>query len=180
MINSTIAKRYAASLVQLSDEAGQIENVRNELAEIDSFFTANPEILSVFANPALSLEQKKNIMQELVKLFSCSELVGNFLLLLVDKSRVEFFGDIVQAYETKADEHTGVLRPIITTAFELDPGQLASIQGALEKKSAKKIIPRVTVDNTLLGGIVVQIGDTVYDSSVKTQLNRIQDLLQKG
>ena len=180
MINSTIAKRYAASLVQLGNETGQIEGIRSELAEIDSFFSANPEILSAFANPALSIEQKKSVMQELVKSFSCSELVGNFLLLLVDKSRVECFSDIVETYETKADEHTGVLRPLITTAFELDPSQLDSIQGALEKKSAKKIVPRVTVDNTLLGGIVVQIGDTVYDSSVKTQLNRIQDLLQKG
>lgn len=180
MINSTIAKRYASSLVQLSDEIGQIDSMRSELVEIDALFTANPDILSVLANPALPLEQKKNFMQELVTSFSCSKLVGNFLLLLVDKNRVEFFSEMVQAYETQADEHTGVLRPIVTTAFELDPEQLTSIQDALEKNSAKKIIPRVTVDDTLLGGIVVQIGDTVYDSSVKTQLNRIQDLLQKG
>ncbi len=111
---------------------------------------------------------------------ACSELVGNFLLLLVDKNRVAFLGQIVQTYETLADEFSGVIRPVIKTAFALDDSQVAAIQSALEKKTGKKVIPQVIVDQSLLGGVVTQIGDTAYDSSVKTQLKRIQDILQKG
>jgi len=180
VINSTLAKRYALALVQLAAEADLVDSFRQELGDIDALFSANPQLPAVFADPAVSHEQKKNIMGELVASCACSELVGNFLLLLVDKNRVAFLGQIAQTYETLADEHSGILRPNITTAFGLDDAQLASIRETLEKKSAKKIIPRVTVDSSLLGGVVIQIGDTVYDSSVKTQLSRIQDQLQKG
>jgi F-type H+-transporting ATPase subunit delta len=180
VINSTLAKRYALSLVQLGAEAGLVDSFRQELGDIDALFSDNPVLPAVFADPAVSHEQKKSIMRELVSSCACSELVGNFLLLLVDKNRVAFLSQIAETYEALADDHSGILRPSITTAFGLDDAQLASIRETLEKKNAKKIIPRVTVDSTLLGGVVIQIGDTVYDSSVKTQLSRIQDQLQKG
>ena len=154
MINNTIAKRYAKALVQLGSEGGLIDLFREELAGINTTFMANADLRAAFANPAFTAEQKKEIMQSLVTKSGCSELVGNFLLLLVDKNRVAFLA--------------------------LDDSQVASIQGALEKKTGKKVVPQVTVDSSLLGGVVIQIGDTAFDSSVKTQLKRIQDILQKG
>jgi F-type H+-transporting ATPase subunit delta len=119
-------------------------------------------------------------MKELVAKAACTDLVGNFLMLLVDKNRVAFLGQIVQAYERLADEFSGVIRPVIRTAFPLEASQVAAIQGALEKASGKKVVPQVAVDQSLLGGVVTQIGDIAYDNSVKTQLKRIQDILQKG
>ena len=180
MINKTIARRYAKALVQLGSEGGQVDRFREELGAIERLFSANAELRAAFADPALTLEQKKAIMKELVAKAACTELVGNFLMLLVDKNRVAFLGQIVQAYERLADEFSGVIRPMIRTAFPLDASQMAAIQGALEKKSGKKVVPQVAVDQSLLGGVVTQIGDIAYDSSVKTQLKRIQDILQKG
>lgn len=180
MINNTIAKRYAKALVQLGSEAGLVDRFREELAVVDRLFVGNGELRSVFANPAFTAGQKKEIMQGLIEKVTCSELVANFLLLLVDKNRVAFLDQIVQTYEKLADEQSGMIRPIISTAFPLDDSQVASIQSALEKKTGKKVLPQVSVDKSLLGGVVTQIGDTAFDSSVKTQLKRIQDILQKG
>lgn len=180
MSNSTIARRYAMALVQIGAESGQVDTFRTELADIGALFTATPEIEAAFVAPAISHEQKKGIMKELVARCSCSELMGNFLLLLVDKNRVAFLRQIVQAFEALADEYSGILRPTITTAFELDDVQLSSIRGVLERQSGKRVMPRVVVDDSLLGGVVVQVGDAVFDSSVRTQLNRIQEQLQKG
>lgn len=180
MINKTIARRYAKALVQLGSEGGLIDRFREELAAVDGLFAGNGELRAAFANPAFTAEQKKEIMKGLVEKAKCSELVGNFLLLLVDKNRVAFLGQIVQTYQKLADEQSGVIRPVIRTAFDLDAGQVTAIQGALEKQTGKKVVPQVTVDSGLLGGVVTQIGDTAYDSSVKTQLKRIQDILQKG
>lgn len=180
MINNTIARRYAKALVQLGSEGGLIDRFREELAVVDGLFSGNAELRAAFANPAITLEQKKGIMKGLVEKVQSSELVANFLLLLVDKNRVAFLDQIVQTYEKLADEHTGVIRPVIKTAFALDSSQVAAIQGALEKSSGKRVLPQVVVDATLMGGIVTQIGDTAFDSSVKTQLKRIQDILQKG
>lgn len=180
MTNNTIAKRYAKSLVQLGSEEGVVDRFRTELAAFERLFALNPELKAAFADPALTHQQKKEIMKSLIAKASVSELVGNFLLLLVDKNRVAFLGQIVQAYQKLADEFSGVIRPNIKTAFALDESQVASIKGALEKKTGKKVIPEVSVDESLLGGVVTQIGDIAYDSSVKTQLIRIQDILQKG
>jgi F-type H+-transporting ATPase subunit delta len=180
VINNTLARRYAKALVQIGSEDGLIDRFREELMAIDRIFSSNADLKAVFANPAFTAEQKKEIMKELIAKAKCSVLVGNFLLLLVDKNRVAFLDQIVHTYEILADEQSGIIRPIIKTAFVLDDSQVASIQGALEKKSGKKVIPQVTVDQSLLGGVVTQIGDTAFDSSVKTQLKRIQDILQKG
>jgi F-type H+-transporting ATPase subunit delta len=180
VINNSLAKRYAKALVQLGSESGLIDSFRNELSAIGAVFNANADLRAAFADPALTLEQKKSIMKELIAKTACSELVGNFLMLLVDKNRVAFLGQIVQTYETLADEFSGVIRPVITTAFALDSSQVTSIQSALETKTGKKVIPQMVVDSTLLGGVVTQIGDIAYDNSVKTQLKRIKDILQKG
>jgi len=180
VINNTLARRYAKALVQIGTEGGLIDRFRDELTAIGRVFSANADLKAVFSNPAFTAEQKKEIMKDIIAKVQCSELVGNFLLLLVDKNRVAFLDQIVHTYETLADEQSGIIRPVIRTAFALDAGQVASIQSALEKKSGKKVIPQVTVDQSLLGGVVTQIGDTAFDSSVKTQLKRIQDILQKG
>ena len=180
MINNALAKRYAKALVQLGSEGGLIDLFRNELAIIERIFSGNADLRAAFADPSLTQVQKKAIMQELIGKTACSQLVGNFLLLLVDKNRVAFLGQIVQTYEKLADEFSGVIRPVITTAFALEESQLVAIQSALEKKSGKKVVPKMIVDPTLLGGVVTQIGDTAYDNSVKTQLKQIKDILQKG
>ena len=180
MINNAIARRYAKALVQLGSEGGLIDRFRDELSVVDGLFRNNAELRAAFADPAITLVQKKSIMGELVTKTACSELVGNFLLLLVDKNRVAFLGQIVQTYEKLADEFSGVIRPVITSAFALDDNQMVAIKGALEKKTGKKVMLQMVVDSSLLGGVVTQIGDIAYDNSVKTQLKQIKDILQKG
>lgn len=180
MINNAIARRYAKALVQLGSENNVIERFSEELRSVENLIASNAEMRAAFGNPAFTADQKKQIMKELVSKLSCSELVANFLLLLVDKNRVVFLSQIVQTYEKLADEQSGVIRPVITSAFALDDVQVGAIKTALEQKTGKKIIPQVTVDPSLIGGVVTQIGDIAYDSSVKTQLARIHDILQKG
>ncbi len=180
MINNAIARRYAKALVQLGSENNVIERFSEELRSVENLIASNAEMRAAFGNPAFTADQKKQIMKELVSKLSCSELVANFLLLLVDKNRVVFLSQIVQTYEKLADEQSGVIRPVITSAFALDDVQVDAIKTALEQKTGKKIIPQVTVDPSLIGGVVTQIGDIAYDSSVKTQLARIHDILQKG
>lgn len=180
MINNAIARRYAKALVQLGSENGLIERFSQELKAVNDLVTGNAELRAAFGNPAFTAEQKKQIMGALIARLQSSELVANFLLLLVDKNRVAFLSQIVETYGKLADEHSGVIRPVITTAFALDDAQIAAIKGALEQKTGKKVQPQVTVDQSLIGGVLTQIGDIAYDSSVKSQLARINDILQKG
>lgn len=180
MISNAIARRYAKALVQLGSENGLVEQFSRELKAVKDLIAGSAELAAVLGNPAFTAEQKKQVVKELVVRLGCCELVSNFLLLLVDKNRIAFLPQIAETYEQLADEQSGVVRPLITTAFPLDEGQIAAIGTALEQKTGKKVVPQVSVDQSLVGGVVAQIGDIVYDCSVKTQLTRIHDILQKG
>jgi len=175
VINTTLAKRYAKALVQLATEEGLLDQFRQELSGMSGLLSGNAGLQALFANPAFTALQKRAIMQDLIAKSACSPLVGNFLLLLVDKNRLAFLSQIVATYDKLADERSGVIRPRISSAFELDQAQVAGIRAALEKKSARQVLPEVTIDSSLIGGVVIQIGDTAFDSSVRTQLKRIQD-----
>jgi F-type H+-transporting ATPase subunit delta len=180
VINNAIARRYAKALVQLGSENNLIDRFSQELTVVDRLFADSDELKAVFGNPAFTAEQKKQIMRDLIARMNCSELVANFLLLLVDKHRIGCLTQIIEAYGQLADEYSGVIRPVITSAFAMEADQVAAVKNALELKTGKKVMPQVKVDQSLIGGVVTQIGDIAYDSSVKTQLARIHDILQKG
>jgi len=180
VINNAIARRYAKALVQLGSEKNQIEQFSTELKHVDALFASDSGLQAVFGNPAFTAQQKKEIMKGLIARLGCKELISNFLMLLVDKNRVSLLSHIIDIYGKLADEHSGVLRAEVTSAFELDAQQVSSIQDALKKKTGKKVVININVDKALIGGVITQIGDIAYDSSVKTQLARINDILQKG
>jgi len=180
VINNTIARRYAKALVQLASEGGMLDRFREELSSARALLRENIELASVFSNPAFTLEQKKEIMKGVAERMGASSHVSNFLMLIVDKSRVSLLDEIVRIYEKLADERSGIIRPLIRTAFPLDESQVESIRSVLQNKSGRKVMPDIVVDKTLIGGIVTQIGDIAYDCSLKTQLRNIQDILQKG
>ena len=87
---------------------------------------------------------------------------------------------IFSCYNVLADELSGVVRPVITSALPLGDAQVAGIKAALESSTGKKVNLTVTIDPLLIGGVVTKIGDKVLDGSIKTQLTRIEDILQKG
>jgi F-type H+-transporting ATPase subunit delta len=100
--------------------------------------------------------------------------------LILDRSRLDFLPQIVASYSSLADELSGVIRPTLSSGLPLAESQIDEIKSALEKSTGKKIVMNVQVDPKLIGGVVTMIGGTVYDGSVRTQIDRIEDILQKG
>lgn len=180
MMTNAIAKRYAKALVQLGAEEGAVDSFQKDLGSFEGALKASPELKAVFASPAYAIEAKREILKALIAKMALSQTVANFLLLLLDKSRLEFVSQIKHSYGVLADELSGVVRPVLTSAAPLEAGQVDGIRGALEKMTGKKVVLDVTVDSSLIGGVVTKIGDKVFDGSVKTQLTRIHDILQKG
>ncbi len=180
MSASAIARRYAKALVQLGAEEGAVERFHSELTTVESLFASNPALGALFANPAYGIEAKREILKDVNARLAASTTIGNFLLLLLERGRIAALPQIVASFSALADELSGVVRPVVTTAQPLEDGQVADIKAALEKNTGKKVALTVNVDPTLIGGIVTKIGNTVFDGSVKTQLTRIEDTLQKG
>jgi len=177
---NAIARRYAKALVQIAAEESAVEKFHGELARIEGVFAESPELGSLLSNPAYGIEAKLETLKEVAGKLQLSGTIGNFLLLLQERNRLGCLPQIIAFYSELADELSGVLRPVVTTALPLDDGKVAEIKAALEKSTGKKIDLKVEVDPALIGGLITRIGDKVLDGSVKTQLTRIEDILQKG
>ena len=180
MSANAIARRYAKALVQLAAEEGAVDRFNGELAKIEELFSANPELGSILSNPAYGIEAKLATLRDVADKLSLSVTIRNFLLLLQERSRITCLPAISGCYSVLADEISGVIRPVIASAFPLDDGRIAEIKAALEKSTGRKVVPQMEIDPALIGGVVTKIGDKVLDGSVKTQLLRIEDILQKG
>lgn len=180
MITNAIAKRYAKALVQLASEEGALEKYQQELAGFESIIGGAPELKAALASPACNMESKQAILGDLLEKAAPSETVGKFLRLLLERNRISLLPQIVSSYGVLADRISGVVRPVLTTAIPLDESQVGQIRGGLEQSTGKKVVLDVVTDPSLIGGVITQIGDKVYDGSVRTQLSRIHDILQKG
>jgi len=177
---SAIARRYAKALVQLGAESNSVDVFNAELTRINDTLDANRNLIALFSNPAYGTDAKREILRDVAAKLTISPIISNFLLLLLDRNRMLCLPQIVADYAKLADDLSGIVRPVVTSGMKLDDQQVAEIKSALEKSTGKKVELTVDVDSALIGGVVTKIGDRVFDGSVKTQLNRIQDTFQKG
>jgi len=177
---SAIAKRYAKALVELGAAEGAVDRFQTALTGVEAIFRANPDLVAVLANPAYGLDAKREILKDIIVRLDMPATVANFLLLLQERNRLAVLSQIMLAYGALADELSGVVRAKVSAAMTLSDGQVEGIRAALAKKTGKQVQVTVAVDQSLIGGVVTQVGDKVFDGSVKTQLARIEDTLQKG
>jgi len=166
--------------VQIGSEAGSVDGFNAELSRFSALLTESRELPVIFANPAYGIEAKKEILKDLVAKLSISPMISNLMMLLLERGRLSVLPQIAENYGVFADELSGVIRPTLSSGLPLDPAQVEEIKGALAKSTGKKVELKVVVDPSLIGGVVTQIGDKVFDGSVRTQLANIQDILQKG
>jgi F-type H+-transporting ATPase subunit delta len=180
LITNAIARRYAKALIQLAIEEGAVEKYYDELAGFGSILDTHPDFAALLSNPAYTIETKRALFKDVIEKLALSTTVANFFFLLLDKNRLSHLSSIIVGYRGLADELSGLLRTTVTSALSLEDKQIEEIKAALEKTTGKTVVLKVEYDQSLIGGVVAKIGDTIFDGSIKTQLDRIQDILQKG
>jgi F-type H+-transporting ATPase subunit delta len=158
--------------VQIGSEAGTVDGFNAELNRFSALLTESRELSTVFSNPAYGIESKSAILKDLVGKLQLSPMISNLLMLLLERGRISVLPQIAENYGAFADE--------LSSGLPLEAGQIEEIRSALAKSTGKKVELKVEVDPSLIGGVVTKIGGKVFDGSVRTQLARIQDILQKG
>lgn len=175
-----VAKRYARALIQIGQEDGNCEGYGEQLRAFRDLMDASPELRAVMANPIYERQGKKALLGALSQKLGLSPVVSNFLLLLVDKRRIGFFPEIVTCYERLADEVAGRVRARVVSAVPLDKATVVEIKKQLESMTRMEVLIELQQDPELIGGVVTQIGDKLYDGSVRAQLMSIKENLTKG
>jgi F-type H+-transporting ATPase subunit delta len=177
LIGSTIAKRYARAFYEIAAEESRLEKYYQELASFAAIINDNKDLKDFLANPVFDQNEKKSVVESILQKTDISGITANFLKLLADKQRIIILSDIVDCYRELMDEALKTVRASVKTAFPLPAELVQQLQEGLETQTRKKVDMTIIEEPSLLGGIVVRVGDTVYDNSIRTQLTNIRNLL---
>jgi F-type H+-transporting ATPase subunit delta len=177
VINSNIAQRYARAFFEIAKEDRLYEDYYRELGGFSAILKGNKGLSEFLANPVFEQRDKKAVVESILRKIRVSPLTANFLKLLVDKRRIGILSDIEGHYRTLVDDALKKVRVTVTTAFPLTGDLSIRLQSGLEKLTGREVAISIVEDPSLLGGIAVRVGDTLYDGSMRTQLNNIRNLL---
>lgn len=174
---SNISKRYARAFFDIAGEEKKLEQYYNELHQFSSVIAQNKDLGGFLANPIFEQESKKKVLEKIIGKLSLSPMTINFLKLLIDKKRIDVLPDIETCYRQLMDETLQKVRVTVKTAFLLSGEMQSYITSSLKKMTGRSVEVTEEDDKNLLGGIVIGVGDTLYDGSIKSQLNNMRNLL---
>ena len=174
--NLTIARPYAEAVFALADGSGALDRWSRALA-VMAVVAADPDMRQAVGNPNLSGDQVYGLFAG-----ACGDLsveAQNFVRVLIENGRLTLLPEIREIYEELKNEREGVIDAVISSAYPLDSGQVASLVADLERRFKRKVKLRVEVDAGLIGGVRVEVGDEVIDGSVRGRLAAMAAALTK-
>ena len=175
-----VSRRYAKALSEVAAERGVLESVGRDLDTIAGLFKQNREATSFFANPGIPLADKRRVLQSLAERAGIQPLSANFLGLILEKKRLPHLPEIVLAYEGLIDERLNRAKATATSAAPLPEPMLEGLRARLGMVIGKEVYLETRIDSDIMGGVVAQVGSTIYDGSLRTQLRRMREQLLKG
>lgn len=177
MLNIQLASKYATAVFEIAKDENNLDGYDKDLAKVREDVFAIPEAVKFFQNPLIPQQAKKDL---LVKAFDkeISATVMNFLMLLVDKKRIGVFNEIYDIFTSLKNKEQGVLIADVTTAFNLTKKQQDALIKKLTSLTGRKIQIRPHKDASILGGIILKIGDKRIDGSVAGRLRALQTAMR--
>ncbi len=179
MSDITIARRYAQALNEQAAQADVMGRVDEDIALISDGLTNSRELESFFESPIISREKKSSVIKSLFE-ESVDPVTMKFLDLLVEKRREVIFSSIATSYRELRDAQSGITSVSARVAHSLSDEDRETLLGSLEQLTGKKVRLSMSVDESIVGGMVVRVGDTVYDGSVVNQLATLRERLESG
>ena len=176
MTHSALASRYASALVDVATGPKAGVDPRKLLSELHGFadvYTGSAELRNALSSPSVPPPRKRAVAGRIGERLGISRIARNFLFVLADHRRFDILAEILEAFDVLLDERLGFTRAEISSARELGQPQRDAVSRELERLTGKKVKPRFAVDRDLLGGLVARIGSTVYDGSVRGQLQSL-------
>ncbi len=148
-----------------------------ELHDIEALFRESDPLRRVMENPAIAGDRKLAVLDAIARRMGAARQVRNFVAVLADHRRLPMFADILKELELELNERQGFAEAQVSSARQLNDSERQTLEAEIAKVTGKKVRARYEQDASLLGGAVVQVGSTIYDGSVKGQLEKIREQL---
>jgi len=172
-----VARRYAAALADVIIARSEARQVQEELSAWELMMRANEQLLEVFRNPTVPYEQKRKVLNALIARARLRPTTANFLQVLLQNQRLTDLAEINNRLAHVLDERSGFVSAEVTTARSVPESSQQALREKLSAMTGKNVRLTFKTDEELIGGMVTRIGSTIYDGSVRNQLQRAQEKL---
>ncbi len=175
---AAIASRYARALVDvILEQKIDGDTARQQLKAIVGAVHESAELRKVWESPAISPEQKRAVLDAITKQIGVVKPIRNFIAVLIDHRRIQMLDDMVRQFEVELDAQLGFTEAQISSARPLSADEKRELEGRVERMSGKKVRAQYISQPELLGGVMVRVGSTIYDGSVRGQLEKMRQEL---
>jgi F-type H+-transporting ATPase subunit delta len=180
MIVGSIARRYAKALLALGAEEANLEPMLGQLEDLTRALAQSSELRQALSDPVFPLAERRAALDALGARLGVTRTVRSFTMLLLDRGRVLALPDITREFRGLVDARAGRVRARVTSARPLSPELEARLRTLLEQRLGKRVVLEKLEDPTLLGGLTAEVGDLLYDGSLRHHLEALQALLDRG
>jgi len=173
-----LAQVYARSLFQVAREQNKLDLLREQLGQLADAISSNRELQTFFFSPYFSTEEKQSALERVLD--GADPVFVNFLELLIENHRMPVIFRIRAQYERMWEEENRTLPVEITSAVELDKATTDSVGQAIGERTGRKVMLATRVDADILGGIVVRVGNSILDASIRNRLEQLRRHVAQG
>jgi F-type H+-transporting ATPase subunit delta len=179
MAELAVVRRYARALFDSAHRAGTVDQIEADLKAVDQVLRTSPRLSRVLRAPTIPTDQKKELLQRLFG-SRVSPLAARFLSLVVERRRETILNEVFVEFSRLANEARNILAVQVTAATPLTDQERDALATALTQRTGKTVTLELKIDPQILGGLMLRMGDTVIDGSVRSRLNQLRDRLQSG
>ncbi len=169
-----LAGRYATALFELAVEHKQLDAVAADLAGLDTLLGESADLQRLVRSPVISREDQMKAVAAILERAGAADLTRRFVGLLAERRRLFALADVIEVFDQLLAAHRGEVRASVVSAKALTAKQSASVRAALRKALGGEVAVDATVDETLIGGLVVRVGSRMVDASLRTKLQRLE------
>ncbi len=180
MSAKVVSRRYAQALIDIGGEEKAIDKFGESLRDLVATFAGNGELYKTLLNPMYDLSERKSLADAIAKKIGAADSMKKFIELLVETRKIRLLDDIAEAYFHLEDELAGRLRATVTSPTDIDKKLKDVIKKRLEDETKKEVILSFETSPELIGGLVLRVGNTILDGSIKTQLEKIKEKTLEG
>ena len=171
---SGVAGRYASALFELAKDARSVDAVSADLDGFGTLLAGNGDLQRLVRSPVFGADEQAAALGAILAKAKIGGLTGNFVQLVARNRRLFVIEDIITAFRALAAADRGEVSASVTSAQELKPAQIKSLQTALKSITGKTVTLNQQVDPSILGGLIVKVGSRMIDTSLKTKLNSLK------
>jgi F-type H+-transporting ATPase subunit delta len=179
MAELAVVRRYARALFDTAHRAGAVDQIETDLKAVDQVLRATPRFSRVLRAPTVSVDQKKELVQRVFGT-RLSPLAARFLTLVVERRRETILNDVYSEFSRLANEERNILAVQVTAATPLTDQERDALAAALTRRTGKTVTLELSIDPQIMGGLLLRMGDTVIDGSIRSRLNQLRARLESG